>query len=196
MALFTLADLHLATGVQKPMDIFGGRWQGYTEKIVKNWRALVSPEDTVVVGGDISWGMSLEQAREDFAFLDAFPPQDIRFSGVRFSYHYLTELMAAALAAAQNQFQHQLQRTAYQRCHRAPADQQITHHGQHRKGKFLYLGIVRHCQQCSAGSRNANQKVGQCPPVLFFHGLFHPLACFLFIIARSDRACKLPDTGV
>ena len=54
MALYTLADLHLAADVAKPMDIFGGRWQGHTEKIIKNWRALVAPEDTMVLGGDIS----------------------------------------------------------------------------------------------------------------------------------------------
>ena len=42
MALYTLADLHLATGVEKPMDIFGGRWQGHTDKIVTHWRALIA----------------------------------------------------------------------------------------------------------------------------------------------------------
>lgn len=51
MALYTLADLHLAADVAKPMDIFGGRWQGHTEKIIKNWRALVAPEDTIVWAG-------------------------------------------------------------------------------------------------------------------------------------------------
>ena len=48
MALYTIADLHLSAGVQKPMDIFGGKWQGYMEKIQKNWRAVIQPEDTVV----------------------------------------------------------------------------------------------------------------------------------------------------
>ena len=62
MALYTLADLHLAADVAKPMDIFGGRWQGHTEKIIKNWRALVAPEDTIVLGGDISWGINLAEA--------------------------------------------------------------------------------------------------------------------------------------
>ena len=42
MALYTIADLHLACSVSKPMDIFGGRWQGYMEKIEKNWRARVT----------------------------------------------------------------------------------------------------------------------------------------------------------
>ena len=49
-----MGDLHLPFGRQKPMDIFGGWWQGHTEKIIKNWRALVAPEDTIVLGGDIS----------------------------------------------------------------------------------------------------------------------------------------------
>ena len=73
MALYTLADLHLATGVQKPMDIFGGRWQGYTEKIIKNWNALIAPEDTVVLGGDISWGISLAEAKGDGPLRKIFP---------------------------------------------------------------------------------------------------------------------------
>ncbi|WP_283675567.1 metallophosphoesterase [Butyricicoccus sp. Marseille-Q5471] len=81
MALFTLADLHLATSVAKPMDIFGGRWQGHTDKIVKNWRALISPEDTVVLGGDISWGISLREACADFALIDSLPGRKIILKG-------------------------------------------------------------------------------------------------------------------
>lgn len=81
MALYTLADLHLATGVQKPMDIFGGRWQGYTEKIIKNWNALITPEDTVVLGGDISWGISLAEAKGDFALLESLPGRKLILKG-------------------------------------------------------------------------------------------------------------------
>ena len=81
MALYTLADLHLATGVEKPMDIFGGRWQGYTEKIVTRWQALVAPEDTVVLGGDISWGISLAEAKGDFALIDSLPGKKIILKG-------------------------------------------------------------------------------------------------------------------
>ena len=44
MALYTLADLHLATDVAKPMDIFGGRWEGHTDKIIRHWRELIAPE--------------------------------------------------------------------------------------------------------------------------------------------------------
>ncbi|MFQ9128427.1 MAG: hypothetical protein ACLR4Z_18485 [Butyricicoccaceae bacterium] len=71
MALYTLADLHLATDVAKPMDIFGGRWEGHTDKIIRHWRELIAPEDTVVLGGDISWGISLAEAKGDFALIDS-----------------------------------------------------------------------------------------------------------------------------
>ena len=81
MALYTLADLHLATGVEKPMDIFGGRWQGYMEKIERHWRALVTPEDTVVLGGDISWGISLREAQSDFALIDSLPGRKLILKG-------------------------------------------------------------------------------------------------------------------
>lgn len=81
MALYTLADLHLATGVPKPMDVFGGRWQGYTDKIIRNWRALVGPEDTIVLGGDISWGISLAEAKSDFALLESLPGRKIILKG-------------------------------------------------------------------------------------------------------------------
>ena len=69
MALFTLADLHLACSVDKPMDIFGGRWQNYMQKIEKNWNAIVQPDDIVVIGGDVSWGIDLKEAKADFEYL-------------------------------------------------------------------------------------------------------------------------------
>lgn len=81
MALYTLADLHLSHGVQKPMDIFGGRWQGYMEKIEKNWRAVVTPDDTIVIGGDISWGISFQEAQADFLFLNDLPGRKIILKG-------------------------------------------------------------------------------------------------------------------
>lgn len=68
MALYTIADLHLACSVDKPMDIFGGRWQGYMEKIKQRWKG-VQPEDTVVICGDISWGIDFKQCRADFEYL-------------------------------------------------------------------------------------------------------------------------------
>lgn len=68
MSLFVMADLHLPIAVNKPMDIFGG-WDNYVERISENWEKNVSDEDTVVIPGDISWAMSLEQALPDFKFI-------------------------------------------------------------------------------------------------------------------------------
>ena len=73
MSIFTIADLHLSATAEHPMDVFGARWQGYTKKIEKNWRAVVTERDTVILPGDISWAMNLSQAREDLAFLHALP---------------------------------------------------------------------------------------------------------------------------
>lgn len=69
MSLYAIADLHLSLSVNKPMDIFCG-WDNYVEKLTENWNRTVSPEDTVVVPGDISWGMDLEEARADFSYVN------------------------------------------------------------------------------------------------------------------------------
>ena len=53
MAIYTIGDLHLSLGCEKPMDIFPG-WQGYMEKLERHWNTLVRPEDTVVLAGDTS----------------------------------------------------------------------------------------------------------------------------------------------
>ncbi len=72
MALFAIGDPHLSLAVNKSMEIFGGRWVNYVEKLLQGFR-VVGEEDTVVLCGDLSWGMGLPQAREDFAFLHALP---------------------------------------------------------------------------------------------------------------------------
>lgn len=70
MSLFVLSDTHLSTNDSKPMDIFGARWTGYTEKLKSRWNKLVDPEDTVVIAGDISWAMSHTGAVDDLRFID------------------------------------------------------------------------------------------------------------------------------
>ncbi|MBD9090477.1 MAG: serine/threonine protein phosphatase [Clostridiales bacterium] len=80
MALYAIGDTHLSLGADKPMDVFGGGWSGYVDKLWAGF-AEIDPEDTVVLCGDLSWGMSLEQAREDFAFLDALPGRKILLKG-------------------------------------------------------------------------------------------------------------------
>ena len=72
MALYAIGDTHLSLSAQKPMDVFGGAWEGYVEKLRQGFQGLTE-EDTVVLCGDISWGMGLEEAKADFAFLDALP---------------------------------------------------------------------------------------------------------------------------
>ena len=72
MAVFVLSDLHLSTNADtnKSMEVFGTKWQDYMNRIKNNWNRLVTKEDTVIVNGDISWAMSLEEAASDFTFLD------------------------------------------------------------------------------------------------------------------------------
>ena len=73
MSVFSIADLHLSEGTNKPMDVFGVRWTGYTEKLRKNWCAVVNDDDTVIIPGDISWAMTLEEALPDFLFIESLP---------------------------------------------------------------------------------------------------------------------------
>ncbi|MEG2679711.1 MAG: metallophosphoesterase, partial [Oscillospiraceae bacterium] len=80
MALYVIGDTHLSLGSDKPMDVFGGNWTGYVEKLREGFGA-VRPEDTVVICGDVSWGMSLEEGREDFAFLDNLPGRKLLVKG-------------------------------------------------------------------------------------------------------------------
>lgn len=70
MSIFTISDLHLSFGTNKPMDIFYG-WENHTERIRSNWQRLVKPEDTVVLPGDLSWGLKIEETLEDFLFLES-----------------------------------------------------------------------------------------------------------------------------
>ena len=64
MALYAIGDLHLSLGSDKPMDVFGGRWSGYVDKLREGFAGLTE-EDTTVLCGDLSWGMSLAEAREE-----------------------------------------------------------------------------------------------------------------------------------
>ena len=80
MALYTIGDLHLSLSTAKPMDIFDG-WHNYVEKIKENWGNLIKTEDTVVLAGDISWAMSIEQAEIDFKFVNDLPGEKIILKG-------------------------------------------------------------------------------------------------------------------
>ena len=80
MSLFAIADLHLSLGTDKPMDIFSG-WNDYVTRLESNWRKLITDNDTVVIGGDISWAMKLEETYEDFKFINELPGKKIFVKG-------------------------------------------------------------------------------------------------------------------
>ena len=80
MSLYTISDLHLSLSCDKPMDIFYG-WNNYTERLKANWERLVSGDDTVVVPGDISWALKLEDTLADLKFIDALPGKKIFLKG-------------------------------------------------------------------------------------------------------------------
>ena len=75
MSIFAIGDLHLSTNqtTNKSMEKFGRRWLGYTEKLRRNWESVVTPGDTVIIPGDISWAMKMEEALSDFVFLESLP---------------------------------------------------------------------------------------------------------------------------
>lgn len=80
MALYAIGDLHLCLGAQKPMDIFGGAWVGYMEKL-RSGLAVIRPEDTTVLLGDLSWALSLEESHADFAWINEIPGRKIILKG-------------------------------------------------------------------------------------------------------------------
>ncbi len=77
MGIFVLADTHLSQSLDKEMDIFGRRWEGYTDKLITGWNSTVTAQDTVVIPGDISWGMTLSDAAQGLRLLDSLPGMKI-----------------------------------------------------------------------------------------------------------------------
>ena len=73
MRIFALADPHLGHAVDKPMDVFGPRWERHAERMAEQWRATVGADDCVLLPGDISWAMRLEDALADLRFLADLP---------------------------------------------------------------------------------------------------------------------------
>ena len=80
MALYAIGDLHLSLGSDKPMDVFGGDWDNYIEKIKTGFK-LLEPDDTCVLCGDTSWAMSLEECLTDFQFINGLPGKKIVLKG-------------------------------------------------------------------------------------------------------------------
>lgn len=80
MALYAIGDLHLCLGAQKPMDIFGGAWVGYMDKLKKSL-SVIQPNDTTVLLGDLSWALDLQEAFDDFSFINEIPGRKIILKG-------------------------------------------------------------------------------------------------------------------
>ena len=79
--IYAISDLHLSLMGNKPMSVFGDGWANYLQLVQDNWRALVQPTDTVLLAGDLSWAMKLEETTADFAFLQSLPGQKILIRG-------------------------------------------------------------------------------------------------------------------
>lgn len=81
MALYAIGDLHLSGSVDKPMDIFGTHWCRHAERIAENWRKTVTENDTVLLAGDISWAMTLDEALVDLEWIHALPGRKMLVRG-------------------------------------------------------------------------------------------------------------------
>ena len=81
MKIFAISDLHLSLFKPKSMDIFGEHWQDHWEKIQKDWRKKVTAADIVLLPGDLSWAMTLEEAKPDIAAICAMPGKKILMRG-------------------------------------------------------------------------------------------------------------------
>jgi metallophosphoesterase len=81
MSIYTISDLHLSFSTDKPMKIFGGAWNHHEEQIKKDWLAKVKPEDYVILPGDHSWALRIEDAVEDLKFINQLPGTKVLLKG-------------------------------------------------------------------------------------------------------------------
>lgn len=81
MSIYAISDLHLSHARPKPMDVFGEIWSEHEIRIAENWDAIVSPDDTVLIAGDHSWAMKLEDAIPDLDYIAARPGHKIMIRG-------------------------------------------------------------------------------------------------------------------
>lgn len=81
MSIYVIGDLHLSFGQDKPMNIFGENWNDHANKIKNNWIKKVKEDDLVVLPGDLSWAMHLEDAFEDFKYLSKLPGTKLLLKG-------------------------------------------------------------------------------------------------------------------
>lgn len=81
MAIYAISDFHLAFTTDKPMDVFGGNWYKHEEKIKENWLGIINDEDTVLIAGDISWSMKMEEGMMDLEWIHNLPGRKILVKG-------------------------------------------------------------------------------------------------------------------
>ncbi len=81
MAIFAIGDLHLSFHENKPMNVFGDNWESHEEKIKLSWENKVTKHDTVLLPGDFSWSMHLEDCLEDFSYLEKLPGRKVLLKG-------------------------------------------------------------------------------------------------------------------
>lgn len=81
MKVFAISDLHLSINNSKPMDIFGPVWEGYLDKIFSQWKEIVGEEDIVLMAGDLSWAMKLEEVKPDLELLKDLPGKKVIIRG-------------------------------------------------------------------------------------------------------------------
>ncbi len=82
MKIWAIADLHLCFGApDKSMEAFGASWENYVKRIEENWKKVIGPEDLVLIAGDITWAMKLEDAMKDLHWIDALPGTKVILKG-------------------------------------------------------------------------------------------------------------------
>lgn len=81
MSLYAIGDLHFSTAVNKPMNIFGDNWDNHEEKIINSWKSEVNEEDTVLIVGDTSWAINMDEAEADLNIIHNLPGKKIYIKG-------------------------------------------------------------------------------------------------------------------
>ena len=81
MKIYAISDLHISTNSNKPMDVFGGNWVGYMDKIRADWMNKVTDEDLVLIGGDISWALNIEDAEKDIISISDLKGKKVMIKG-------------------------------------------------------------------------------------------------------------------
>ncbi len=81
MSIYAISDLHLSFSTNKPMNIFGDNWDNHENKINANWLETIREGDTVLLPGDFSWGMTFDEAKPDFEYLNKLPGRKIMLKG-------------------------------------------------------------------------------------------------------------------